>query len=140
MPSSAMVESTACRALGMIGARNITIMPNAQSTSSGATRYRSWRGGNIYLDFTVTATRPEFAAFAPPAGRMSASYACCGRFHHFQNVLRGGFDPARKKRASRFPIHSIIAAIRNKMPRSRRSRSGSKLFLSWVTPPKNTRW
>src|ERR1700674_298548 len=51
-PSSEIVESTPWRGLGTIGARNMTIIPTAHSTISGAIRYKSWRGGNIYFEFT----------------------------------------------------------------------------------------
>src|ERR1019366_7496960 len=67
-PSGAMDESTPWRALGTIGARNMTSMPNAHSTSSGAIRYKSWRGGNIYLGFTKLAALPDGVESAPFAG------------------------------------------------------------------------
>ena len=46
----------------------MTSIPNAHSTSSGAMRYKSWRGGNIYLEFTKVAPLPEGAESAPPIG------------------------------------------------------------------------
>lgn len=57
-PTSATPASSAWRAFGTMGERNMTSIPNPQSTISGAILYKSWMGGNIYFDFTESAELP----------------------------------------------------------------------------------
>ena len=64
-PTTETPASAPWRDLGTMGARIITSIPNPQRTISGAILYKSWRGGNIYFNFTASATLRNAAVSSP---------------------------------------------------------------------------